>query len=306
MEIGVLLRLQLSMYLLVAVGVLMGKRNFIREEQERFLSDLLISVILPCSIVQSFLVEFNTQLLRQFASTLAVATLTAAAQAALGLLVFRPFPPELRKVMRYGLINANTAFMALPIVEGLLGSGGLARAAVYMIPIRITTWTVGLSAFSAQGERGGRLLRRSAAHPCMVALYIGVFLMVTQIQLPGFLRDSLRFSANCMTALSMLLIGAILSRFPLRNSLRPQVFYFCLFRLVVLPGIIFAVCTLLNVESMTRSVCVIMTAMPAASITAVLARQYRADVESAGYLVIVSTLLNTLTLPLWAVLLNRF
>ncbi len=307
MDIGILIRLQLSMYLLVAVGIFLSRIKFISEDNERFLSNLLIQFILPCNIVKSFLIEFNIQVLRQFAVVLGIACLATAVQLLLGWAAFRPFRQEgLRKVMQYGLINANSAFIALPIIEGMFGSAGLAHASVYMIPVRVSIWTVGLSIFSSQEARGRQLVKRCVLHPCMVALYIGMFLMLAQLQLPSFLVDSLQFSSSCMTALSMLLIGAILSRIPLREGLKPAVFYFCLMRLIVLPGIIFAACTLLGTDDLTRGVCVVMTAMPAASLTAVLAKQYHADAESAGYIVIVSTLLNTLTLPLWGMMLNAF
>ena len=68
MDIGVLLRLQFSMYLLVAVGIVLSRIGFISEENERFLSGLLIRFILPCSIIKSFIIEFNAQLLREFAA----------------------------------------------------------------------------------------------------------------------------------------------------------------------------------------------------------------------------------------------
>ena len=306
MDIGTLLRLQLSMYLIVAAGIFLSRIDFISQENEGFLSNLLIKFILPCNIIKSFIIEFNAQLLRQFAAVLGIACLATAAQLLLCWTAFRPFEPGLRKVMQYGMINANSAFIALPIIEGMFGAAGLAQASVYMIPVRVSIWTVGLSIFSAQEARGGTLIKKCVLHPCMVGLYIGMFLMLTQIPLPGFVEDSLRFSSSCMTALSMLLIGAILSRVPLRSGLKPSVFYFCLIRLVVLPAIIFAACTLLHIDGLIRGVCVIMTAMPAASLTAVLAKQYHADADAAGYVVILSTVLNTLTLPLWALMLNTF
>lgn len=306
MDIRTLLQLQLSMYLIVAAGMFLSRINFISQENERFLSNLLIQFILPCNIIKSFLIEFNGELLRQFAAVLGIACLAAAVQMVLGWAAFRRFETGLRKVMQYGMINANSAFIALPIIEGMFGAAGLAQAAVYMIPVRVSIWTVGLSIFSAQEARGSTLIKKCVLHPCMVGLYIGMFLMLTQIPLPGFLRDALGFSSNCMTALSMLLIGAILSRVPLRSGLKPPVFYFCLIRLIVLPAIIFAACTLLRVDSLIRGVCVVMTAMPAASLTAVLAKQYHADAQAAGYVVIVSTVLNTLTLPLWALMLSAF
>ena len=49
-----------------------------------------------------------------------------------------------------------------------------------------------------------------------------------------------------------------------------------------------------------------MTAMPAASITAVLAKQYHADEKLAGMVVIGSTLLSAVTIPVWLYLVSVF
>lgn len=304
MDIGLLITLQLSMYTLVAVGFFLSRKGMLTEENEQFLSGLLLKFILPCSIIKSFLITFNTQMLRQFSGVLIAACAAAAVQVALGKLAFLKLPEGQRKVMCYGMINPNSAFIALPIIEGLYGSEGLAYAAVYMIPVRITIWTVGLAVFTAQGASGKRLLKKCILHPCMVALYIGLFFMLTQLPMPQFLSDGLKFSSNCLTALSMLLIGAILSKIPIREGIRKEVLYFCFIRLIAAPGILLLVTQLLHMTGLARDVCIIMAAMPAASLTAVLAKQYGADTQSAGFAVMLSTLLNTVTLPLWGLLLR--
>lgn len=218
MDIKVLLQLQFSMYTIVAVGAFLSRIQFISEENERFLSDLLIKFILPCSIIKSFLIEFNAEVIRQFGVVLGIACIATVAQLILAKIAFQSIREGSRKVMQYGLINANSAFLALPLIEGIFGTAGLAQASVYMIPVRISIWTIGLSIFSGREAKGKLLLKKCALHPCMIGLYIGMFMMLTQIRLPGFLQDTLGFSSSCMTALSMLLIGAILSKVSLREG----------------------------------------------------------------------------------------
>lgn len=304
MNIGLLINLQFSMYCLMAVGMLLSKRNLLTESNENFISNLLMKFILPCSIAKSFLVELDKTILQSFTDVLIIACIAALIQVLLGKIVFCKLPKEQRKVMCYGMINPNNAFIALPIIEGLFGEQGLAYAAVYMIPVRITIWTIGLAVFSAQGVSGRQLLKKCGLHPCMVALYIGVSCMITQLQMPKFLYDALKFSSNCLTALSMLLIGAILSRISIRDGVKKEVLYFCLIRLIIAPALLLLACLALRVDGMTREICVFMAAMPAASLTAVLAKQYQSDAGTAGCIVMLSTALETLTLPLWGLVLR--
>ena len=301
-----LLQLELTLYILIALGVFLRKKGFLNDENESFLSKLTLNVILPCSIIKSFLIEFNGEILKEFTTVLVIALFAAIFQFASGKLFFRFISEEKRKILAYGVINPNCAFLGIPMIEGAFGEAGLAQASVYMIPNRFFIWTVGLGLFTEKGADRKKVLKKCLMHPCMVALYIGIFFMLTQIQLPVFLTDALRLMSNSMTALSMLLIGSIISKISPGDILNRECLYFCLIRLVVIPGVIFLLCLAGQVSSYITGVCVMMTAMPAASITAVLAKQYHADEKLAGMVVIGSTLLSAVTIPVWLYLVSIF
>ena len=50
-----------KLFLLMSVGVLLRKRNIIPEDGKKLLTDLVIHLILPCSIISSFLVELTAE-----------------------------------------------------------------------------------------------------------------------------------------------------------------------------------------------------------------------------------------------------
>lgn len=282
------------------LGYILRKKGFLKADTEAFLSKLALDIILPCSIIKSFLVEVNADLLRQFLAVLLGGTAAMLMQVFLGLAAFGFLPKEQRKVMRYGLINANNAFLGYPIIEGIFGTPGLTQSSIYMIPVRLSIWTVGLSLFAGDGLRGKKLIQKCVFHPAMIGMYIGLFFMITQLPMPGFLYDSVKMTAACLSPLSMILIGSILTRVPLKQVFSWKCLYFCLIRLVVMPAAVLGLFCLFGVSGMARNVCVLMVAMPGASITAVLASQYKSDEQTAGIIVTLSTLLSTLTIPMWA------
>ena len=59
-----MLSLQETMFLLILTGVLIKKLKIIDAAGRKMLSDLLIDVILPCNIVESFLGGMRSQTLR--------------------------------------------------------------------------------------------------------------------------------------------------------------------------------------------------------------------------------------------------
>lgn len=303
-DISNLLRLEFSLYALMLAGFILRRRGFIQADTEAFLSRLALHIVLPCSIIKSFIVTVNAELLRQFVVVLLGGAAATLLQIFLGSFIFRFLPAEQNKVMKYGIINANNAFLGYPIVEGLYGTAGLTQCSIFMIPVRFSIWTVGLALFAGQGLKGKAVVKKCMLHPAMIGMYIGVFFMITQIPMPGFLYDSVKMMASCLSPLSMLLIGSILTRVSLKKVFAWKYFYYCFVRLIVLPAAMLGLFMLFGISGLARSVCVLMVAMPGASITAVLASQHKSDEQTAGIIVTLSTLLSTLTIPMWAYLMS--
>ena len=75
-------------------------------------------------------------------------------------------------------------------------------------------------------------------------------------------------------------------------------------RLVLIPAAVLLCCRLLSAPALTTGVCVLMSAMPAASLTAMLSLQYGRDGAFATLVVTLSTLLSVLTVPVWMLIVS--
>ena len=88
----------------------------------------------------------------------------------------------------------------------------LLLTSIYLIPQRSVRWAMGVSYFmqdDAAASPGGRthhcaVLRKTLTHPCILAVFVGMALVLTQCQLPAFLGKALQCTSNC-TALSTVL-----------------------------------------------------------------------------------------------------
>ena len=54
-----------KLFVFMGIGVLLRKRGIIPPEGKKLLTDLVINLILPCSIISSFLVDLTTERLQQ-------------------------------------------------------------------------------------------------------------------------------------------------------------------------------------------------------------------------------------------------
>ena len=294
--------LQLQIFLLVAVGFLLSKLGMMALVTRKQLTDLVIYVVLPCNIVESFQIDLTHALLLSTGIVLLLGFGAQGLYALLNMFLWRRFDSRRQINLKYGTICSNAGFMGLPISLAVFGSTGLLYASVALLPIRLFMWSAGLSLYTATTKK--QVLKTLATHPCIIAVFVGFALMVSGLELPVFLNDTINSLGNCCTALSMVVIGAILSDVNPRTVLEPAVIYYVIIRLIAIPAVLYGILLLLHVDGLVTGIIVILSAMPAGSTTAMLAQKYDQDPEFASKMVFLSTLVSLVTLPLWALLLT--
>lgn len=297
-----LLNLQLTMFAMMFVGLILRKMNIITTEGKKCITDLVINVILPANIIKSFMIEFNREIFWNFFSILMISIGVQILCTFLSRILYRKESSNRRKVLQYGIVCSNAGFLGNPIAEGVFGSMGLSLASVYLIPMRIVMWSAGVSYFTESPDRK-TLVKKVMTHPCIVAVFIGIFLMLSQITLPGFLTSSIVSLSNCNTAMSMIVIGTILSEVDFKTMLDKTVLSYSFLRLCILPLIVFVVTMFLPVDSLVRGVATLLTAMPAGATTAILAAKYDGDAIFATKCVVCSTVLSLATTFVWSIVL---
>lgn len=299
-----ILRLEGIMVLLVLCGVALRRRKLITDEGQDCLTDLMTTLILPCNIFLSFPQQMDLAMLRSFFLTILISVLVMAASALLGRAVYGRREEHESKVFQYGLINSNAMFIGVPVIQNLLGAEGVVQQTMYMIFVRMFCWSYALSLYTGVKADWRQSLKKLLVHPCMIAAVLGLAVMLSGIQLPEVLLETAQYLSDCMMALSMLLIGVVLSENHTRALFRRDVWGFALLRLVALPALVLALCRLCRVPQIVTATCTLLSGMPAASLTAVLAARYRGDAELGSMLVAVSTALSMATIVLWALVLH--
>ena len=127
--------------------------------------------------------------------------------------------------------------------------------------------------------------------------------MVTQIQLPEVLNVTIKTVAGANTFLAMALVGLILSKVKLTELVERDTIYYAVIRLVFIPLLVYIGCRLASVDDLVTGVSVVLAAMPAASVTAVMASKYKKDEAFATKCVVFTTLFSLVTVPVWCLFL---
>ena len=149
-----------------------------------------------------------------------------------------------------------------------------------------------------------KTLKKVMTHPCILACVLGIILMVTGLPLPLGLDGAVTAVGNCNTAMSMMVIGMILADIDLKDFWDWTVVKYTVHRLVVIPAVVYIVCSFLPLNKTVLGLCVLLAAMPAGATTSILAEKYQVDSPFATKMVIFSTLLSLPTICLWSIFLQ--
>lgn len=292
-----MINLQLMLFMLILIGVILKCKNILTDAGQKTLSNLVINIVLPCNIIESFLGDYDIS--ESFLKTCIIALLISAGiqvfSTFIGKYVFGKFPTKKRNIFCYGLIVSNSSYIGIPVVDAIYGNLGVLYTSLFQIPVRLTMWTAGLALFTDVNKKDA--YKKLIKHPCIIAIFIGVALMLLPVSLPTFIDNTLNSISKCTTPLSMIAIGAMFADSKLKQLLDPSILYYCLIRLIAYPLLVLGMLKLLQIDALLTGVTTLLTAMPMAGTTAILADKYDYEPEFASQVIFVSTLLSIVTLP---------
>jgi predicted permease len=293
----------LILFILMAVGYGAGKSRILDEAGGKGISRLLVNFILPALIVQSMQRPFTPEL-RDFAfEMLGVSFLAYAAAFPFAWLLVKAIGAKgaERGAHAFGAIFSNCAFMGFPVIEAILGKDALFAASVANIPFQMLAFSVGPYLLAKTAGGSVKLGVSSFITPAAVASIVGFALFAFGISLPKPLGNALGILGDTTTPLSMVLIGSIVSRMDFRSiAAKPRLYITSVYRLALFPLGLYALLYALGFRGLLLSLPVVLAAMPVAANSAILAEAYGGDAETASSLVLVSTLLSLITIPLLA------
>jgi predicted permease len=198
----------------------------------------------------------------------------------------------------------NTAFVGLPLVEGLAGREGLPVAVVadqlgtfLVLPLVALPFAMRLA---AQSPSPVQLLRRVVLFPPFLALVAA--LLLRPVPFPSWLDGTLQRLGDTLSPLALFAVGWQLRL----SALGGRVHLVALalgYKLLVAPLLALPVLLLLGAGGLPLRVAVVQAAMPPMVTAGIVAAEYRLDPDLAALMVGVGVPLGFLTVPaVWALL----
>ncbi len=283
------------LFLLVAVGFILGKTGLIDQNGSVVMSSVVMYAVTPAILVVSFQRELVAADLRNFGTIALLAAVSTALMIVIASLALPGADPR-RRVLRFASVMSNCAFMGYPLLSAILGPIGIFYCSAYVAVFQLTGWTWGV--WNMTGDAGRLKLRPLLTNPGVMGVAVALALYLLQIRLPAVVLAPLEHLGNLNTPLPMLVVGYQLSHANLRNALRRADAWLCmLLRLLAAPLLTLGLCCLLGVESIAAVVLVAAASAPAAALTSMFAAKFGGDTELASGTVSVQTLCSIATMP---------
>lgn len=308
--VGTLLTQILPIFAVIAVGVVAGRWERFGERTAAVLNDLVYWIALPALIFSS-VAEADVSAGVPW-SAVAVSVVVVLVAYALGWVAARIARRPGGEAGAVGLVAAwgNTGYLGIPLTVAVLGpAAALAASVISTIhsALAVATFLV-VATLDRQtpGEEGAvplplLLARRVLGNPVVIGIAAGAVFAVSGVRLPGPVADTVDLLAAMaapggLLALGILLRGAVVALRSARGQLVPLIAAVVV-KLVVMPVLAAGLVRLLGVPAPWGAVAVVMSALPNAATVFVLTAQYRTWYRESTAVVVVTTVLSLVTLP---------
>jgi predicted permease len=294
----------LPVFLVVALGVVLRRVDWLSEQAEDSLFNVVIKVATPCLIFDS--VATNAALrepanllgapLAGFVLTLAGIGVAWLAAGALGLQVGAG-----RRTFALTVGIANYGYLPLPIVDALWGAEARGLLLTHNIGVEAAIWTGGVLVISGLSPREGwRRLLNMPLFSLVVALTVNLTGLGPHVPAP--VGAAIHLVGQAMIPLGLIMTGASIQPHlgDLGKLFAPRVSLgACVVRLAVLPALFFAVAKFGPFSLELKRLLVVQGAMPTAVISIIIARVFGGQPLTAVQIVLVTTAVSLFTIPAW-------
>ncbi|MCR8744850.1 AEC family transporter [Romboutsia lituseburensis] len=299
MSLGNVFSQILILFILIIIGYYTRKKDLLDEYTTSKLSSLTMSIFLPSMIINSMQIDYSPDMIDKIIKLLIISlVMYTISYLASYLLKFIFKSCNDLGIYQYVIMFSNVGFMGYPVVEAVLGKEAVFYTAIFNLPFNLLTITLG-TYFLSKGKADYSFSIKNFINPVIISIFIGLILFVLNIKLPIFISKPLDMLGNITTPMSMIIIGSMLCASSAIDCFYNKKLYFVtIIRLIILPIAIYFVLNGQIKDSLLISIPIVISAMPAAANTAIMASEYEANTHLASQAVFFTTLFSVITIPL--------
>ncbi|MBQ9155271.1 MAG: AEC family transporter [Eubacterium sp.] len=290
----------LIMAVLMLFGYLSVRFHVLKGEDSRVISSMVLYVISPAMVFDSFLISFSMEKLLGFLLALGASTLMHILFLIFTRLLGRFYP--MNSVEKASIVYSNCGNLLVPMIGAILGREYVLYCCAFMSVQGIVLWTHGAYIL---GGRDAVSLKKFFLNPNIIAMFLGLLFFFTGLRLPAIPGSAIEKTGACIAPVSMFIIGMLIASADLKAIFtKGRSWIICAVRLIVIPLLTILMLFLLHIPSLIKEgpsilyVSFLASAAPVAVNVTQLANLYGEDSVLASSINIMSVFLCIITMPL--------
>lgn len=209
------------------------------------------------------------------------------------------YPSGMKAAFTNSVLLDNAGNYGLPVNSLAFGGNPLASSlqSLIMTLQSLLTFTYGVMSIQRAKLKGNYrvVIIGFLKMPVPYALVLGLLLHALSVPLPAFLSQPLTYAQESMVAIALLTLGAQIIKYPMRLN-RLDVYLSLVLRLLAAPLIGVLLVLALGIKGIPAQALMIASGMPTGVNASLLAEEYNNEPDFAAQTVLISTLVNVITI----------
>lgn len=300
--------------LIMALGYLLKKFKWVGDSFGSEISSIITKIALPASIFTAVMKNLTRSSLISLSTELIFPVLGVVVGYLIAWLMVKVFKIKRgrRGIFINAFVNANTIFIGMPLNMALFGDKAMSYFLIYYIVNTFSTWAFGVFLIqnddptvdkSAQKQQHKINWQKILPMP-LVGFIVAIVWMLLNIPVPNFLGQTLNYVGSLVTPLSLIYIGIVLYNAGLKNfhferdSVLALIGRFIISPLILIILIKIGASSGFSMPSLMSQTLVVQSATPMLAVLPILANESHGDVKYATDVVVMSTVLFIVVVPI--------
>ncbi|MBR5646390.1 MAG: AEC family transporter [Treponema sp.] len=304
------------MALIVLSGFIFATIFKVQENEQKFISKMLLYFINPFLVFSSFNMEFNPEKLKYLLFTIIVSFIIHFLVIFISIVLIRlknQDEHDYKIIDRLAVTFTNCGFVGIPLIRGVFGNEGVFYLMGYLIVFNVLLWTYGY--YQMCGKTN---IKKILTNPNIIAVALGLIVYVCPFTLPELISRPVDYIGDMNTPLAMILVGILFADFRLSKKYIIRLLRVCSIRLILVSVINlllimfvyyisarFNIINDLQILKLMLFVVYICSMCPCATSIPSLSCIFNKDAQYASLIVCLTSLLCIVSIPLFVALAEK-
>jgi len=295
-----------SIIVMILIGIFFSYKKWFNHDTASLFSKIVVNISVPGFMISNLVTNFSKSKLIEVSGGFIIPFTSMLVMYIFGYILAKllKVPENRRGIFASTVSISNTLFVGLPINLALYGTDSIPYVFIYFIVNVSFFWTIGAWGISRDGGLKGKLISKNNLKKIfnvpLISFLIAILIIFLEIPLPKFVMDTSKYMGNLLTPLSMLYIGITIYMIDFKKVVWDKSMTFILIsRFLISPLLVYFLTSIITLPELMRNVFLIQSAMPAMTVTTVLAAESGADYEYATIVTTLTTIFTLLIIPLF-------